>query len=110
MSYNKTAWKDNQAPAINAANLNKMEQGIYDAHIYGALFTDTVPGTVQTLTFSGGNVSKIEHKTGNVAVRTDDFTYTDSAITEVRTMSTGESLTIVTDLDTLSTTVTYAAA
>ena len=28
MAYTPTIWKDGQAPAINAENLNKMEQGI----------------------------------------------------------------------------------
>lgn len=32
MSYTKTNWQNNQAPAINAANLNKMEDGIEEAH------------------------------------------------------------------------------
>lgn len=32
MSYTKTQWVDNSAPAINADNLNHIEQGIYDAH------------------------------------------------------------------------------
>jgi hypothetical protein len=32
MSYTKTTWRDNQSPAINADNLNHIEQGIYDAH------------------------------------------------------------------------------
>ena len=30
MSYTKTNWVDGTAPAISAANLNKIEQGIYD--------------------------------------------------------------------------------
>ena len=29
-SYVKTNWVNGQAPALNAANLNKIEQGIYD--------------------------------------------------------------------------------
>lgn len=32
MAYTKTQWVNNQAPAIDATNLNKIEQGIYDAH------------------------------------------------------------------------------
>ena len=32
MSYTKTTWRNNQSPAINAENLNHIEQGIYDAH------------------------------------------------------------------------------
>ncbi len=30
--YNKTVWVDGQAPSINDTNLNKIEQGIADAH------------------------------------------------------------------------------
>lgn len=30
MSYVKTTWQNDQAPAINATNLNKIEQGIFD--------------------------------------------------------------------------------
>lgn len=32
MSYTKTNWKNNSTPALNASNLNKIEQGIYDLH------------------------------------------------------------------------------
>lgn len=32
MAYTKTTWVNDQEPAINAINLNKMEQGIEDAH------------------------------------------------------------------------------
>ena len=32
MSYTKINWVDNSAPYINAANLNAMDQGIYEAH------------------------------------------------------------------------------
>ncbi len=31
MAYTKTNWSNGEAPAINGKNLNKMEQGIYDA-------------------------------------------------------------------------------
>ena len=31
MAYNKTVWINNEEPSIDADNLNKMEQGIYDA-------------------------------------------------------------------------------
>lgn len=30
MAYTKTTWVNNQEPAINADNLNKIEQGIFD--------------------------------------------------------------------------------
>lgn len=32
MAYNKTLWQNNSLPAINEGNLNKIEQGIYEAH------------------------------------------------------------------------------
>lgn len=32
MAYSKTNWNNLAAPAINAENLNKIEQGIADAH------------------------------------------------------------------------------
>ena len=71
---------------------------------------DEIPDTVQSYTFVDGTVSQIVHNRSGVAIRTDVFTYGENTITEVRTLSTGESLTIVTNLTTLETTVTYAAA
>lgn len=32
MAYTKTTWVDGGPPGISASNLNKIEQGIYDAH------------------------------------------------------------------------------
>ena len=32
MAYTKTNWVNGKLPAINAGNLNKIEQGIYEAH------------------------------------------------------------------------------
>ena len=33
MAYTKTTWVNDSKPAINAANLNKIEEGIADAHV-----------------------------------------------------------------------------
>lgn len=75
------------------------------------LFREELPGTVQTILFdASGNVQSITHTRNNVAIRTDGFTFAENTITEVRTLSTGETLTIVTNLITLETTVTYTAA
>lgn len=74
------------------------------------LLHDEIPTTVQTYVFTDGSVSQVLHKSGSTTVRTDTFTYATNTITEVRTLNTGESLTIVTNLQTLETTVTYAAA
>ena len=73
------------------------------------LINDEVPNTVQSYTFSDGSVSQIVHKRSGTMIRTDVFTYGTSSITEVRTLNTGESLTIVTNLETLETSITYAA-
>ena len=76
-----------------------------------ALQEDSIPGTTQTITFDAdGNVQRIVHSSGNTAVRTDVFTFGTDTISEVRTLASGASLTIVTNTDTLVTTVTYAAA
>ena len=75
------------------------------------LISEMIENTTQEITFdSSGNVQSITHKSGNTTVRTDAFTFGDNSITEVRTLNTGESLTIVTNTSTLVTTVTYAAA
>lgn len=74
------------------------------------LRADEIPGTTQSYTFTDGAVSQVVHTDAEeTAVRTDTFTYAANTITEVRTLNTGESLTIVTNLTTLETTVTYAA-
>jgi len=49
MAYTKTQWVNNEEPSINAENLNKMEQGIYDAQFpdegdEGQVLTKTASG------------------------------------------------------------------
>ena len=71
---------------------------------------ESIPGTTQSITFdSDGNVSTVLHKNSdNIAIRTDAFTYTANTITEVRTLNTGENLTITINTSTLETTVIYS--
>jgi hypothetical protein len=84
---------------------------ITDPEIRVRLLADNVPNTTQEYTFGAdGVISKVEHKNGATVERSDAFTFTDFAATEVRTLKTGESLTITTNLETLQTTVTYVAA
>ena len=90
--------------------VSQLKEDLTTESKYQMLLCDEVPDTVQAYTFSGGSVSQVAHNRSNTAIRTDVFTYTDNTITEVRTLNTGESLTIVTNLTTLETTVTYAAA
>lgn len=69
---------------------------------------EVIPRTVQRYTFgSDGSIQKIEHVQDNQVIRTDVFTFGENVVTEVRTLNTGESLTIVTNLTTMETTTTY---
>ena len=85
-------------------------KAVGDLKIAMNLLHDEIPNTTQTYTFTDGSVSQVLHKSGSTTARTDVFTYATNTITEVRTLNTGESLTIVTNLQTLETAVTYAAA
>lgn len=111
--YNSTAFETDDTLTIPDAAADSKAVGDELSDLKNALTLqeETIPDTVQTITFdSAGNVSAITHTANNVAVRTDAFTFGTDTITEVRTLSTGESLTIVTNTTTLQTTVTYAAA
>lgn len=73
------------------------------------LHLEEIPDTTQAITFDqSGNVQSIVHSRNNTAVRTDVFTFEENTITEVRTLANGHSLTMVTNLTTLETTVTYS--
>lgn len=72
------------------------------------LTQEEIPGTTQRYTFEeDGTIKKIEHVQNGQAIRTDTFTFGENVITEVRTASTGETLTIVTNTETMETTTTY---
>lgn len=74
------------------------------------LVTDTIPNTTQQYTYNAsGTLTAIQHMQDGAAVRTDAFAFGDAEIVETRTLATGEVLTITTNLDTLETTVEYAA-
>lgn len=74
------------------------------------LTTDTIPGTTQKPTFTAdGVIQQIVHEGANgEAVRTDTFTVTGTAITEVRTLATGQRLTLTTTLATKQTSIVYS--
>ena len=96
------------ARGIAAGKGSDQRVEIRDLEIADLLHLDEINDTVQTITYdANGIVQKIEHKRGTEVIRTDVFTFTDTVITERRTLNTGESLTIATNLDTLVTTVTY---
>ena len=68
---------------------------------------DDIKGTTQTITFNtDGTVQKIQHKNvSDVVLREDVFTYAANLITEVRTLSTAETITFKYHTDTLLTEV-----
>lgn len=69
---------------------------------------ENIPGTTQTPIFTDGVLTRIEHKNAsNVNVRVDAFTMTDESITESRTLSSGENMTMVTTLSNVTTVTTY---
>lgn len=56
MSYTKTNWKNGQAPALNETNLNKIEQGIADAHEIAAGRQEMLVSGQNIKTINGENV------------------------------------------------------
>lgn len=90
--------------------LDVAEDDIADLKSDLNLLLDAIPDTTQSYTFSDGQVSQITHTRDNSTVRTDAFVYETGTITETRTLSTGETLTIQTNLTTLETVITYSAA
>lgn len=112
-AHSAGAWVGTDAVQVALADdVSDLKSAITSDEINALLQEENILGTTQTIAFdASGNVSSITHKDGNNnTVRTDAFTFSGNTITEVRTLSTGESLTIVTNTDTLVTTVTYAAA
>lgn len=96
------------ARALGAGKKGDAQVEIHELQIADLLHLEEINNTVQEITYdANGVVQKIEHKQGTEVIRTDVFTFTDTVITEVRTLNSGESLSIVTNLDTLVTTITY---
>lgn len=128
--WNGSAWTDGGAynsaaadDAMSDSSTNAVQNKVIKAYVDGAvseatskttgelfLLSDEVPDTVQTYVFVDGAVSQVLHTRSGATIRTDDFAYTPNSITETRTLYTGAVLTIVTDLETLETTVNYTAA
>lgn len=110
-AYSYAAAADSAAAQANvyktAAEAAAERAATYDHTLY----LEELPGTTQTVAFgNNGEVASITHKRGTSLVRTDTFTYSGNTVTETRTLSTGETLTKVTNLDTLAATVTYTAS
>ena len=70
MSYTKTTWRNNQAPAINADNLNHMEQGIESAHNQ----IDVNTSNIESLT------TQVQNNATNIASEISARQTTDSSL------------------------------
>jgi hypothetical protein len=88
MAYTKTTWLNGSAPPINAANLNKIEDGIFDndanlnSHIanifphFGYAFT-------QEIIYAGDDITQIDSKIATVLRLRESITYVADQITEI---------------------------
>lgn len=74
------------------------------------LAADMIPDTTQVITRNeDGAVAQITHQgAGGAAVRTDVIARTDTAVTETRTLATGQKMTITTNKTTKQTQVVYS--
>lgn len=95
MAYSKTVWNNNTPPDISAENLNKMEQGIYDAQ-----FPDN-GSTGQILSKTNDGVGWVDAPTsaewgditGQISEQTDLYSELESKITMPSGGTTGQVLT-----------------
>lgn len=70
------------------------------------LLADVIPSTTRAIVFDDfGFVNKLQFKHGITLIREDEYTFTDTMITEKRTLPTGDSITFIHHLDTLETEV-----
>ncbi len=70
MAYVKTNWINNSAPARNASNLNKQEQGISDAHQLANIAQSGVNTNTPNI---ATNTSNIATNTPNIATNTSNI-------------------------------------
>lgn len=93
--YNDTPFVNKKKDVSNAELQTQLAQNL------------TIKGTTQSIVFNtDGTVQKVQHKdSSSVVLREDVFTYESNLITEVRTLSSGGSVTFKYHLDTLETEV-----
>lgn len=72
MAYSRTTWVDDAPPALNAANLNKIEQGLVDADTtFLRLTGDTMTGPLVMV-----DGSQVKNAAGPATIAVDGTTYT----------------------------------
>ena len=88
--YNGNAWTDG---------------GPYGRRNAENLLLTEIPGTTQEVVRSGDKIIGINHKSGGVTIRSDSFEFGETTIVETRTLNTGETMTLTTNLITLETVI-----
>ena len=92
--------------AISGQSVSDLKSAIESNGVEENLLRDELPGTSKTVTMDGnGNPTQIVHASNGTTIRTDVLTWTDSSVTEVRTLSSGKYIEIVTNLTTLAQTI-----
>lgn len=95
MTYTKTVWVNGSAPAINATNLNKIEDGIFDNNAEITIVSGTVSTLVSSLATVSSSVSTLtsdfdEHLESVMPHEKfafkEEITYTSEKITQVDTL------------------------
>jgi hypothetical protein len=94
-TYVRTTWVNDSEPPLNADNLNKIEQGIVDAHIHMA--TKNNPHGVTAEQIGAATEAKVlsmiqenayvYHATLTATLDTDDWTGTEAPFTQVQAVS-----------------------
>ena len=94
--------------AATQTEFETLQSAVEDNDKLTLLQDEDIPDTTKEIVFDqNGEIRQIIHKQGAVNLRTDVFIFGQNTITEDRTLSTGEKLTIVTNTETLVTTTTY---
>jgi len=98
MSYTKTTWVNGSVPGIDATNLNKIEQGIYDAHEgianLGTAVSSADAKILASIAPSETSPTASAHTTG------DCFIYDGQLYTAIADIAQGDTLTVNTNIET----------
>lgn len=101
-----TAWNASEVESTNlGSEITGLKSGIDIMSDEEKLFNASIPGTTETVTFSNDKPASVVHTANNSAVRTDTFVWTDTMVTETRTLANGKYVTLATNLETLVTVI-----
>lgn len=99
------------ATAVRIDDNTRLSDLAFNIEIDSKLLNKIIKNTRQEIIYTNGVVTGVRHISLNGSViRTDTFNVTSNPMVETRTLSTGEKLTISTDLTTLTSTITYTPA